>query len=77
MTLKADGLKGKTFRVLAQDLAGDRAVDVSKMVIMTADGLVIPGEVLNRVGTMAATPGDISAPGTVIRIYDAAERLTE
>lgn len=32
---------------------------------------------MNRIVTMDATPGDISAPGTVIRIYDAAERWTE
>ena len=77
LTLKSEGLKGRTFRVLAQDLAGEKAVDISKAVKVTGDGIVIPGELLNRVGTMAATPGDISAPGTVIRIYDATGRWTE
>lgn len=77
LKLKADGLKGKTFRVFAQDLAGEKAVDISKAVTVSDNGIVIPGELLNRIGTMAATPGDISAPGTVIRIYDAAERWTE
>ncbi|MDD6253484.1 MAG: GDSL-type esterase/lipase family protein [Bacteroidales bacterium] len=77
LTLKTDGIKGKMFRVLAQDLAGDKAVDISKSVTISNNGIIIPGEVLNRIGTMAATPGDISAPGTVIRIYDAAGRWTE
>ena len=63
--------------VFAQDLAEEKAVDISKAVTISDNGIVIPGEVLNRIGTMAATPGDISAPGTVIRIYDAAERWTE
>lgn len=77
LKLKAEGLKGKTFRVFAQDLAGEKAVDISKAVTVSDNGIVIPGEVLNRIGRMAATPGDISSPGTVIRIYDAAERWTE
>ena len=63
--------------VFAQDLAGEKAVDISKAVTVSENGIVIPGELLNRIGTMAATPGDISSPGTVIRIYDAAERWTE
>ena len=77
LTLKTAGLKGKVFRVLAQDLAGDKAVDISDSVTITDNGIVIPGEILNRIGTMAATPGDISAPGVVIRIYDSADRWTE
>ncbi len=77
LTLKIEGLEGRTFRVLAQDLAGDRAVDISRAVEITGKGMVIPGEVLNRVGTMAASAGDISAPGTLICVYDASQRWTE
>lgn len=77
LTLRTDGIKGKIFRVFAQDLAGDKAVDISSSVTVSDNGIVIPGEVLNRIGTMAATPGDISSPGTVIRIYDASARWTE
>ena len=71
LTLKAEGLQGRKFRVLAQDLAGEGAVDISDAVEISERGISIPGAVLKRVGTMAASQGDISSPGTVIRIYDA------
>lgn len=47
-----EGLKGRNFRILAQDLAGEKAVDITKAVKVTDDGIVIPGELLNRIGTI-------------------------
>lgn len=55
-------------RVLAQDLAGDMPVDITTEVAIEGCKLLIPGEVICRVGLMAASPGDLSAPGLVIRI---------
>ena len=55
-------------RVLAQDLAGDMPVDITTEVTIEGSKLLIPGEVIRRVGLMAASPGDLSAPGLVIRI---------
>jgi hypothetical protein len=55
-------------KVLAQDLAGDKAVDITSEVTIEGCTLTIPGEVIRRVGLMASSPGDLSAPGLVIRI---------
>ena len=55
-------------RVLAQDLAGEKAVDITTEVTIEKCKLTIPGEVIHRVGLMASSPGDLSAPGLVIRI---------
>lgn len=57
-------LRGK--RVLAQDLAGDEAIDISGMVQVRGKSLHIPGNVIRRIGLHKATPGDLSAPGLVI-----------
>jgi hypothetical protein len=67
LTLASDKpLHGK--QVLAQDLAGDEAIDISSMVEAQGKNLYIPGDVLRRIGLHKATPGDISAPGLVIAV---------
>ena len=55
-------------RILAQDLAGDEAIDISSMVRIRDKSLYIPGKVIRQVGLRNATPEDISAPGLVIAI---------
>lgn len=55
-------------RVWAQDLAGDKAEDVTGRVARTDEGLLLTGELLEELGLTAATPGDRSAPGLVIRL---------
>lgn len=67
LTLELDkSLHGK--RVLAQDLAGDGAMDISSMVQIRDKNLHLPGNVIRQIGLHSATPGDISAPGLVIAI---------
>jgi hypothetical protein len=56
-------------RILAQDLAGDTAQDITGIVEIRGNEIVIPGEVIDRVGTSAGEPGDVSDPGLVIRMY--------
>lgn len=60
-------LTGK-FKVVAQDLAGDKPVDVTAEVKIEGNKLIIPGELINRVGLMSATPGDLSDPGMVLKV---------
>lgn len=55
-------------KVLAQDLAGDVAINITDKISFKRNQLTVPGEVINEVGTMAATPGDLSSPGMVIII---------
>ena len=57
-------------RVLAQDLAGDTPVDVTAEVKIEDNRLIIPGEVINKVGLMSATEGDLSNPGMVMKIVN-------
>lgn len=55
-------------RVMAQDLAGDTAVDIAHRVHLRGNYLHIPGEVIRTEGLRHATPGDISSPGLVIAL---------
>ena len=55
-------------RVLAQDLAADRTVDVTGRVELQAGRVTIPGAVIAEVGRSAQTPGDFSRPGLVLRL---------
>lgn len=54
--------------VLAQDLAGDEAIEISNLVQVRGRSLHIPSDVIRRVGLHNATPGDLSAPGLVIAV---------
>lgn len=55
-------------RVWAQDLAGDEAVDVSSRVRQQGHNLVFPGKLIDVVGRSAASAGDVSNPGLVVRL---------
>ena len=67
LTLISDRpLQGR--RVLAQDLAGDEAFDISNEVQVSGDSLRITGKTIRRIGLQNATAGDMSAPGLVISI---------
>ena len=55
-------------RVLAQDLAGDTPVDITKDVQIHRNSLVIPGRVIHKVGLMCSSEGDLSGPGMVVKL---------
>ncbi len=52
--------------VIAQDLAGEKPVDITKRVTIRANELIIPGSVIDEIGLMNATKGDVSEPGMVL-----------
>ncbi len=54
------------YTVLAQDLAGDTAVDITAQVRMDGRRLIVPGSVIRKVGLRDATAGDLSGPGMVL-----------
>jgi hypothetical protein len=55
-------------RILAQDLAGDEAVDISQAVHARGSTLHLPGALIRSVGLQHASEGDLSAPGLVIAV---------
>jgi len=55
-------------RILAQDLAGDDAFDVSHAVSINGNSLHIPGSLIRAIGLRSATPGDLSSPGLLLAI---------
>lgn len=65
LTLVFDkALRGR--KILAQDLAGEEAIDISSAAKIHGNTLHIPRELIRRIGLHAATPGDLSAPGLVV-----------
>ena len=55
------------YAIYAQDLAGNTAQNITKLVKISKNNVTIPGDILSRIGLSAATSNDISDPGLVIR----------
>lgn len=54
-------------RVLAQDLAGTEAADItSRVQRVGTNGIRLPCELIEQIGRSAASPGDVSDPGLVL-----------
>ena len=70
LTLRFDAPLGKT-RILAQDLAGESAEDITGLVTIKDNLLTLPGALIQRVGLSAASQGDTSDPGLVLVIRKA------
>jgi len=58
----------KNRRILAQDLAGNKAIDITNQVIIKNNSLIVSGRLISKIGLHNATPGDLSDPGLVIAI---------
>ena len=56
------------FKIYAQDLAGDNAINITDLVEMKSNKMILNGKVLETVGFSAKTEGDISEPGLMIKI---------
>jgi hypothetical protein len=70
LTLKFDRPVGHV-RVFGQDLMSDRSVEITRDVKIGRNAITLSGMVIDRVGRMAATPGDLSSPGLVLKILAA------
>lgn len=55
-------------RLWAQDLAGEAPVDITAKVGKHGRTLTMSGELIRQVGRAAASPGDISNPGLVLKL---------
>ena len=67
LTLNFPAEPGKT-RVLAQDLAGDTALDITDEVKLEGKSITLCGKLISKVGLFAASPGDLSEAGLVLVI---------
>lgn len=68
LTLSYDFPLPKSTRVWAQDLIGKDRIEITPSVEFAHNAVVIPGFLLERIGTMASTPGDVSVPGLVLKV---------
>ena len=59
-------LRGK--RILAQDLKGGHALDITKSLETHGRELKLSGNVIARVGLSESSPGDLSDPGMVLKL---------
>ena len=64
-----EGSRAKDYEIYAQDLAADKAENISKKVTAKGNSITLPGELINRVGLATATEGDLSDPGLVVRFF--------
>ena len=57
--------------VWAQDLLSESAVDISDMISIRGNRVIIPGDLIDEIGTSCNDEGDISGPGLLLRVaYD-------
>jgi len=58
----------KSEKIYGQDLAGESAIEITGKVKLQSGKIIIPGEVIDMIGLSAATEGDLSEPGMVLKI---------
>lgn len=58
----------KVRRVLIQDIADNSAFDITEDVDISDGEIIIPGELIHKIGTSAQPSDDISEPGVIIKI---------
>jgi len=57
-------------RVWVQDLAGDEAIDITDKPSQTEKQIILTGELIDRIGCSAATPGDRSEPSMILSLKE-------
>jgi hypothetical protein len=57
--------------ILAQDLAGEKARDIRKLMRVEGNRASLSRAVIDAIGLQAASPGDLSSPGLVLRLPSA------
>jgi hypothetical protein len=56
----------ETYDIWAQDLAGDKAIEITDLVERNGNKIKVSGELLKLVGLSAASANDVSQPGLII-----------
>lgn len=65
-----DKINKNKIRVYGQDLAGDKPIEITNKVKITNNKILMPGNLIREIGLMKSSPGDISAPGMVLQIFE-------
>lgn len=60
----------KNFKIYVQDLLAKKARDIAGKVVIQGNKIIIPGKLIDTIGTSAQDKGDISAPGMVLEVVD-------
>ena len=58
----------RKFSVVAQDLLSTNAMDITEKVSISGSMVKISGELIDEIGTMENSNGDISVPGLVLKV---------
>lgn len=61
----------ENIRVYGQDLLADRAEEITRQAARDGNRLILPGALIDSLGTLAGDPGDISVPGMVVEVVAA------
>ena len=67
-------LEGKT--ILAQDLNADESLDITDRVVIDGNSIILPGELINEIGTAQNPADDPSEPGLVLQIGEPTDFLS-
>ena len=65
-----EGVNRKLIKILAQDLADDKAYDITEFVVTAGGKITVPGTVIDEIGTLAQPREDTSEPGLVLKIQE-------
>lgn len=68
LNLEFDQALPKNIKILAQDLLGKESIDITNEIVMDEKNITLSGKLIDKIGTMAADQGDISAPGMVLKV---------
>lgn len=64
-----DQIDKNKIKIYGQDLAGDIPVDITEQVKIDENRIIITGDLIQKIGLMESSQGDISAPGMVIQTF--------
>jgi hypothetical protein len=68
LTLRFDKPLTPQNRILAQDLAADKAVNITADAAVQDNRLTLPGALIEKIGLAAKSPDDLSDPGLILTI---------
>ncbi len=57
-------------KVYAQDLASDRATEITDKLVIEGNTIILSGELIDAIGLSDATSGDESLPGMVMQMFE-------